>query len=302
MDTLEGINTADIAFVRCNSNSRTSSVSPAALLDKLRRKEPRAIVLYTNLDNQRCDIKGIEERDYSNYYTFSDYTTVMNFIPWLAQPETRQVTGSISLLDTASEVPLPKPTQSSTTGQTPAVAMSILYAVSGVITILFIAIITTGAWRAHTNPERYGPRMSVGGQPRRSRAKGLAKAMLETIPIVKFGDPVVAKNEDSDVEMQAPSKEVRTSSVDKTPEQTRNEIQSHTTPVHIPEASREASDEGATKGQPQPRAQGSNVGCSICTEDFKKGEDVRVLPCNHQYHPACIDPWLLNLSSTCPLW
>jgi len=41
--------------------------------------------------------------------------------------------------------------------------------------------------------------------------------------------------------------------------------------------------------------------CSICTEDFTKGEDVRVLPCNHKFHPACVDPWLLNVSGTCPL-
>jgi len=48
-------------------------------------------------------------------------------------------------------------------------------------------------------------------------------------------------------------------------------------------------------------AKTSELGCSICTEDFTKGEDVRVLPCNHKYHPACIDPWLLNVSGTCPL-
>ena len=48
--------------------------------------------------------------------------------------------------------------------------------------------------------------------------------------------------------------------------------------------------------------QEEGLGCSICTEDFVKGEDVRLLPCNHQYHPECIDPWLLNVSGTCPLW
>jgi hypothetical protein len=26
------------------------------------------------------------------------------------------------------------------------------------------------------------------------------------------------------------------------------------------------------------------------------------LPCKHQFHPACIDPWLINVSGTCPLW
>jgi len=51
----------------------------------------------------------------------------------------------------------------------------------------------------------------------------------------------------------------------------------------------------------EDKVEGSGLGCSICTEDFTKGEDVRVLPCNHKYHPACIDPWLLNVSGTCPL-
>ncbi len=45
-----------------------------------------------------------------------------------------------------------------------------------------------------------------------------------------------------------------------------------------------------------------NLGCSICTDDFLVGEDVRVLPCSHKFHPACIDPWLINVSGTCPLW
>ena len=45
----------------------------------------------------------------------------------------------------------------------------------------------------------------------------------------------------------------------------------------------------------------NSLGCSICTEDFKAGQDQRVLPCDHRFHPECIDPWLLNVSGTCPL-
>jgi hypothetical protein len=54
---------------------------------------------------------------------------------------------------------------------------------------------------------------------------------------------------------------------------------------------------GATRSGSDLDAQG----CSICTEDFELGQDQRVLPCDHRFHPECIDPWLLNVSGTCPL-
>jgi hypothetical protein len=42
--------------------------------------------------------------------------------------------------------------------------------------------------------------------------------------------------------------------------------------------------------------------CSICTEDFRVGDDVRRLLCTHIFHPRCIDPWLRGFAVTCPLW
>ena len=41
--------------------------------------------------------------------------------------------------------------------------------------------------------------------------------------------------------------------------------------------------------------------CTICLEDFVVGEKLKVLPCGHQYHQECIEPWLLEKSSLCPL-
>jgi hypothetical protein len=32
--------------------------------------------------------------------------------------------------------------------------------------------------------------------------------------------------------------------------------------------------------------------CTICMEDFLAGDRVRILPCFHHYHVACIDQWL----------
>jgi hypothetical protein len=36
----------------------------------------------------------------------------------------------------------------------------------------------------------------------------------------------------------------------------------------------------------------SNDGCVICLEQFKDGERLRVLPCDHSFHVGCIDRWL----------
>ena len=41
--------------------------------------------------------------------------------------------------------------------------------------------------------------------------------------------------------------------------------------------------------------------CAVCVEDFEEGDTAQVLPCNHYFHPKCIDPWLTDHSSLCPL-
>eukprot|EP00741_Cyanophora_paradoxa_P018388 tig00000204_g17754.t1 len=43
-----------------------------------------------------------------------------------------------------------------------------------------------------------------------------------------------------------------------------------------------------------------NATCSVCLGDYTEGEQVRMLPCLHVYHVACIDEWLSN-HTTCPL-
>jgi hypothetical protein len=52
----------------------------------------------------------------------------------------------------------------------------------------------------------------------------------------------------------------------------------------------------------RPEAADKPLTCSICTEDFRESEDIRVLPCSHIYHKCCIDPWLLDFGGNCPLW
>lgn len=40
--------------------------------------------------------------------------------------------------------------------------------------------------------------------------------------------------------------------------------------------------------------------CAICIEPYKVTDVIRVLPCKHEFHKACIDPWLLE-HRTCPM-
>ncbi|XP_052116437.1 RING-H2 finger protein ATL74-like [Arachis duranensis] len=43
-----------------------------------------------------------------------------------------------------------------------------------------------------------------------------------------------------------------------------------------------------------------SASCAICLADFSDGDKIRFLPkCNHRFHVACIDKWLLSHSS-CP--
>ena len=213
---------------------------------------------------------------------------------------------------------------------TTAVAMIILYSITGVITVLFVVIIFTGAIRAHRHPERYGPRPRGDGRNGQSRAKGIARAMLETLPIIKFGDDEqsAAKTAGNDVEMtstdasktsenqpdaagdQAPkpnpalsSKEIQSSllnhsdHIGSTPHAQLTTSADRPSTVTPPAAT---TIKPAITTSPSP-VKNDAPSCSICTEDFSRGEDIRVLPCNHKFHPDCVDPWLLNVSGTCPL-
>ena len=43
-----------------------------------------------------------------------------------------------------------------------------------------------------------------------------------------------------------------------------------------------------------------NISCTVCQDDFNTEDTVRVLPCEHLYHPDCIDDWLKGHSYKCP--
>ena len=297
----------DVAYLSCDQTNN-SNITPNYIINQLVKNTPppKAILLYSQ-SGSCCGFTGggIEYQTVFTMVNPNEASDALNITTAGAGTVLATITGNVTTTD--------QDTQNNQGGSNSAVAMSILYSITGLITLLFLVIIATGAIRAHRYPERYGPRSGYGGRPRQSRAKGIARAVLETIPIVKFGSPEPAKPD--------PNIELESSSFDRSEEQHNGDVQSR--PAHlstIPEsplptpkvdnqnktaASSIGPDTASTSlaGGQAAEAQGDeHLGCSICTEDFHVGEDVRVLPCNHKYHPQCIDPWLINVSGTCPLW
>ncbi|XP_010687756.2 uncharacterized protein LOC104901830 isoform X1 [Beta vulgaris subsp. vulgaris] len=41
--------------------------------------------------------------------------------------------------------------------------------------------------------------------------------------------------------------------------------------------------------------------CHICLVEYEKGDQIRVLPCQHGYHMSCVDKWLKEIHGICPL-
>lgn len=179
------------------------------------------------------------------------------------------------------------------------VALIILYSITGVITFLFLLIILTGAVRAHRHPERYGQRVMGPGQQPQSRMRGLGRAVLDTIPVVRFkrtdDSPVV-----KDLEMQN----------NEMSDTTENDAARHSAAVKEPErrsltvavGERDVQEEAIPPPPPTAVLNREDLECPVCMEEFEEGQDLRVLPCSHHFHKDCIDEWLLTIAGSCPLW
>ncbi|KAI4276954.1 MAG: hypothetical protein LQ337_002115 [Flavoplaca oasis] len=300
---VNNLSATDIAYISCDSSAYAGNISPSQTFTSAyaRAPAPRSIVLFS-LNATRC-ILTADGLDDIIVYSMKDSNSSAQLLNTLQNSMD---------IDTSTITAQDGDGGNGILGRSPttAVAMIILYSITGIITALFLIIIVVGAIRAHRHPERYGPR-NIVGRARQSRAKGIARAMLETIPIVKFGDNDAPKTTEPatthqrDIEMASPRTvpEASTQAQQDPPAATSavptEQADSDETTVTAGSAPAEAIKPQVTD---DPVINADNgLACSVCTDDFTKGQDVRVLPCNHKFHPECIDPWLLNVSGTCPM-
>ncbi|KAF2432819.1 hypothetical protein EJ08DRAFT_658813 [Tothia fuscella] len=312
----------NIAIIQCDPSAYFVSRTSYQVLSDAVQRSVRAVVLFSNT-TKFCTLNTTDE----NILNYAIYTmTASNAWESLRgrsmfgpAPSSNYIIARKAVADNSTNNNGALGGSNNNNGYGPsgpspstAVAMIILYSITGVITALFLVIIITGAIRAHRHPERYGPR-NVLGRPRQSRARGIARAMLDTLPIVKFGDKEEEHAKPSDVELASGSGPAATGA--ETREMRDGTVLTGTEPVDNTRerdatagAENDGKDITAAGGvakqkahEATPSNEDNSLGCSICTEDFERGQDVRVLPCKHSFHPACIDPWLLNVSGTCPL-
>lgn len=305
-----------IAYISCEPGDYAGeNIGPNKIISLAANNQPDAIILYSIYAAQ-CTFNPTNGFTYYSMYTMLSANLSEGVVTGLNKNNPSTPPTSINVNQTTYAGGSGSGNDNGSGGNvlgkspTTAVAMIILYSITGIITALFLMIIVVGAIRAHRHPERYGPRR-VLGRPRQSRAKGIARAMLETLPIVKFGDqeedkPGETRNETGrDVELAEHSQGTNAAGT--------QEARDHPATSSTEESATEGPDVVTTEAHAGTTGSTENVAdtgdktdqglaCSVCVEDFEKGQDLRVLPCKHKFHPECIDPWLLNVSGTCPLW
>ncbi|KAF2725034.1 hypothetical protein K431DRAFT_216389 [Polychaeton citri CBS 116435] len=334
----------EVVLISCDVRAYAGNIGPLDVFSIAENRNVTAVVWYTQ-EGDYCDLSGIGNA-YWPVYSLKNATASQDLLNMIEDNERAGSNDALyasvlqaDQLNGAVNKPVPtgdstqqdgNSTSSGAGQQKPsspapstAVAMIILYSITGIITALFLIVIVTGAVRAHRHPERYGPR-NIIGRSRQSRARGMARAMLDSLPIVKFGEREAdegAHGKPEDLELGADVITPAAQRQDGLPEGDKQaNTHTHSAASVTASTGKQDSSQDAVMERrnstsstnaieaAQPAAAIHNVhmeaetqGCSICTDDFEIGQDQRVLPCNHRFHPECVDPWLLNVSGTCPL-
>lgn len=138
------------------------------------------------------------------------------------------------------------------------------------------------------------------------RRKGIESYMLESIPVVTYRASLESNEQEAVSKIGNSTGGALGDDPPKRPSMVQTEEGRGKLPVMSLDAVIEdvdmPLDKDVAQGKERKSSRQDSKTCSICTEDFVEGRNVRILPCRHIYHRRCIDPWLLNFAGTCPLW
>lgn len=286
-------------FVSCDTNSTETN----KFMDELISGGASCVVFYSR---------------YSSGCTFdtstpAKYRKIPNLFTMLSTGASSQI---LTLLNSKNIVSATISTeQTSTSSNSALVAVCIIMVI---IAVTLFTVVMIGVIRFHRNPQRYGiPDAQALGYrpPYATRARGLARAVLDSIPLVRVAEPTRVDNEASP-QKETPEEPTRnsqdgeqffettsvfssTSTVNtKNKPIVKEQMEETTVPVlhlTLPENAPLDTQVAATYVTQEEDL------CPICFEKFYQNEILRELPCKHRFHADCIDPWFLNESSECPL-
>jgi len=60
------------------------------------------------------------------------------------------------------------------------------------------------------------------------------------------------------------------------------------------------SEDGGDGKEEDAESTGDAPSCAICMQDYKENDELRILPCGHEFHCECVDKWL-PMKKICPL-
>lgn len=159
-----------------------------------------------------------------------------------------------------------------------------------------ICITVFSVVRRSLQPQRrdrnnYGGEEEAAEPPRRV---GLTQAIVDTFPIIRFNKGQPEPTTPSIVPLkEMPSEELAPMELGYTKPYADKSVSQMSQSSTL-----DVVDSGRSTPSPVSDAQ-----CPICLLEFEDGDEIRVLPCavSHRFHKDCVDPWLLAVSTSCPL-
>lgn len=303
----------DIALISCDDEETAMDLTVQSA-----SQNSDCILLYS-LNSTSCNISSsnnIYSSQLGFVMTFLSRTVAQSVISNVEAGEEGDFTAvaqTMTLTSAAAGSDGDSSTSSKTSGST--LAMAVLYAITGIIAFMFLFIIISGAIRIHSHPERYGLPPTGGDQTETdntqytnmNRAKGIARAVLDSIPLVTVRvRPKATSSNAKEI------KELELSTIECSGSKHVDQLQKVTSLPNSTSTASETLGEGAADNgitttsslpatEPLEISDDDDLTCPICFDDFQDGQILRILPCKHRFHALCVDPWLLNSSTHCPM-